>query len=207
MNDVSYKRIYQSQEYLSSLGDVRYRALFGGYSLAIDNTVFAMVAKGELYLRVCEESAPYQVKHAASLLTLFKRGRPILLNYYRVDESLWRDPQTLVHLSSFSLQAARQEKVQRQHEKRLKDLPNITCHLEVMLMEAGISTQEELRALGAQQAWLRIRKKKKYLSVKLLYALEGAIAGAHEATLPVQRRQELTDWHNSLPAVFGNPSD
>lgn len=200
MSNISYKRIYQSQEYLSPLGPVHYRALFGGYSLAIDDTVFAMVAQGDLYLRVCEQSAPYRVNHPTPLLTLHKRGRPVLLNYYRVDETLWSDRQTLLHLSSFSLQAARLEKARRGGVKRLKDLPNITFHLEILLMEAGIGTQEELRALGAELAWLKIREKKTSLSVRLLYALEGAIAGMHEARLSPQRRQQLTEWHNCLPA-------
>lgn len=199
MSNISYKRIYQSQEYLSPLGKVHYRALFGGYSLAIDNTVFAMVADGDLYLRVCEQSAPYRVNHPTSLLTLQKRGRPILLNYYRVDDALWSDRQTLLHLSSFSLQDAQQEKARRGGVKRLKDLPNITFHLEMLLMEVGIRTEEDLRTLGAELAWLKIREKKRYLSVKLLYALEGAIAGMHEARIAVQRRQQLTDWFNKLP--------
>ncbi|WES70070.1 TfoX/Sxy family DNA transformation protein [Superficieibacter sp. HKU1] len=201
MRNISYKRIYQSQEYLSPLGTVRYRALFGGYSLSIDNTVFAMVAEGDLYLRVCEQSAPYRVNHPTSLLTLQKRGRPVLLNYYRVDDALWGDRKTLLHLSSFSLQAAQQEKVRRGGVKRLKDLPNITFHLEMLLMEVGIRTEEELRTLGAELAWLKIREKKRYLSVRLLYALEGAIAGMHEARLGVQRRQQLTDWFNKLPEL------
>ncbi|VDZ83906.1 Regulator of competence-specific genes [Kluyvera intermedia] len=46
MKVISYKRIYQSQEYFAVLGKVRSRALFGGYSLAVDDTVFAMVAEG-----------------------------------------------------------------------------------------------------------------------------------------------------------------
>ncbi|POP45848.1 competence protein [Superficieibacter electus] len=200
MSNISHKRIYQSQEYLSPLGSIRYRALFGGYSLAIDNTVFAMVADGDLYLRVCEESAPYRVNHPTSLLTLQKRGRPILLNYYRVDEALWSDRQTLLHLSSFSLQAARQEKARRGGVKRLKDLPNITFHLEMLLIEVGIRSEEELRAVGAEVAWLKIREKNKYLSVRLLYALEGAITGMHEAMLPMQRRQQLTTWFEKIPA-------
>ncbi len=58
MKIISYKRIYQSQEYFSVLGKVKSRALFGGYSLAVDNTVFAMVAEGELYLRACEKTPP-----------------------------------------------------------------------------------------------------------------------------------------------------
>lgn len=86
MKKISYERIYKSQEYLSPLGEIHHRALFGGYTLAVDDAVFAMVSDGELYLRACEESAKYCVKNASSFLTLMKRGRPVLLNYYRVDD-------------------------------------------------------------------------------------------------------------------------
>lgn len=34
MKKISYERIYQSQEYLSPLGEIHHRALFGGYTLA-----------------------------------------------------------------------------------------------------------------------------------------------------------------------------
>ncbi len=63
MKSLSYKRIYKSQEYLATLGTIEYRSLFGSYSLTVDDTVFAMVSDGELYLRACEQSAQYCVKH------------------------------------------------------------------------------------------------------------------------------------------------
>jgi hypothetical protein len=55
------------------------RAHFGGYSLSIDNTVFAMISEGELYLRACEESAQYRVTTRSPLLTIQKRGRAVSL--------------------------------------------------------------------------------------------------------------------------------
>lgn len=134
----SYDKIYKSQEYLASLGTVHYRSLFGSYSLTIEDTVFAMVAEGELYLRACEQSVAYCVKHSPVWLTFMKRGRPVMLNYYRVDESLWRDQQQLVLLSQYSLDAAIKEKRTRFSQRRLKNLPNVTFHLENLLHEAGI---------------------------------------------------------------------
>lgn len=66
MRALSYDRIYKSQEYLASLGTIQYRSLFGSYSLTVEDTVFAMVANGELYLRACEQSVSYCVKHPLS---------------------------------------------------------------------------------------------------------------------------------------------
>jgi len=201
MNKISYERIYKSQEYLSPLGEIHHRALFGGYTLAVDDAVFAMVSDGELYLRACEESATYCVKHPSSFLTLVKRGRPVLLNYYRVDEGLWQDRQKLLQLSTYALDAARKERSLRYQRNRLKDLPNLTFQIEVLLYEAGITNEETLRELGAKTSWLKIRSKNRALSIKVLFALEGAIEGMHEAALPANIRRELTEWFNTLPEV------
>jgi DNA transformation protein len=207
MKKISYERIYQSQEYLSPLGEIHHRALFGGYTLAVGEAVFAMVSDGELYLRACEQSAQYCVRNASSFLTLVKRGRPVLLNYYRVDEGLWQNHEKLLQLSSFALEAARKERYQRHQRHRLKDLPNLTFQIEVLLLDVGITNETTLRVLGAEECWLKVRTKNRHLSIKLLFALEGAIEGLHEAALPAVRRRELTEWFNALPALPENHSD
>ncbi|SQI89275.1 competence-specific genes regulator [Klebsiella oxytoca] len=86
-------RIHQFRACLSPLGKISCRPLFGGYSLAIDNTVFAMMAEGEIYLRVCEQSAQYRVAHKNPLLKMQKNGRLVALKYYHIDEGLWRGQQ------------------------------------------------------------------------------------------------------------------
>lgn len=204
MKNISYQRICQSREYLEPLGRIRIRAHFGGYSLSIDNIVFAMVAEGELYLRACEESAQYHTARRSPLLTFLKRGRSVLLNYYFVDESLWGDRPTLIQLTSQSLAAARLEKIKRNTRHRLKDLPNLTFQLETLLCEAGIKDEHMLRMLGAKACWLRLKAVNKHTGIKVLLALEGAITGKHEATLPALRRQELITWYNELNKEKGS---
>lgn len=198
MKKLSYDKIYKSQECLTSLGTIRYRSLFGSYSLTVEDTVFAMVASGELYLRACEQSVQYCVKHSPVWLTFMKRGRPVILNYYKVDDALWRNQQQLVSLSKFSLDAAVKEKQSRFLQHRLRELPNMTFHLETLLNEAGVNDESTLRMLGAQMCWLKLRQINPALTVKILYALEGAIGGVHEAALPAIRRQELVEWVRSL---------
>ncbi|NCB60827.1 MAG: TfoX/Sxy family DNA transformation protein [Gammaproteobacteria bacterium] len=193
MKKISYKRIYQSQKYFSLLGKIKSRALFGGYSLAVNNAVFAMVSEGELYLRMCEESAPYQAKHSPPLLTLRKRGCSQQLKYFHVDNMLWSDQPTLLQLGQFSLADAQREKNQ-QGPLRIKDLPNLSFHMELLLSEAGIKDVRMLQQIGAEKAWLALRRIRKQLSINVLYSLEGAIAGVHAAALPAQRRQELLEW-------------
>ena len=45
-------RFPQFQACVSPLGQLHSRPLFGGYSLAIDDTVFAMVAEGDIYRKL-----------------------------------------------------------------------------------------------------------------------------------------------------------
>ena len=187
-------RIHQFRACLSPLGKISCRPLFGGYSLAIDNTVFAMMAEGEIYLRVCEQSAQYRVAHKNPLLKMQKNGRLVALKYYHIDEGLWRDSKMLFHLSALSLQTARNEKHRQRHSGRLKNLPNISFHMELQLINSGIKDELTLRKIGAKEAWLRLRKMNKALTVNVLYSLEGAIAGVHAAKLPTQQRQELEEW-------------
>lgn len=110
MKSLSYKRIYKSQEYLATLGTIEYRSLFGSYSLTVDDTVFAMVSDGELYLRACEQSAQYSVKHPPVWLTYKKCGRSVTLNYYRVDESLAKSTEAGASVEIFSRCSAEREK-------------------------------------------------------------------------------------------------
>ncbi|VEB99049.1 Regulator of competence-specific genes [Cedecea lapagei] len=195
MKDVTFRRIHKSQKYLSSLGKIGCRPLFGGYSLTVDGIVFAMVAEGELYLRACEQCADYFAQKSAQPLRYNKRGLPVALNYYRVDEELWQDPDKLIQLSSLALRSARREKNQSMgRSRRLKDLPNLSLNIEVMLRDVGIGDPQTLQLFGARRSWLKLRNTRRSVGIKVLLALEGAIHGVHEAVLPADVRNELTEW-------------
>lgn len=187
-------RLPQFQACVSPLGQLHSRPLFGGYSLAIEDTVFAMVAEGNIYLKACEQSAAYRVEHHNPLLMLRRHGRIVPLKYYQIDDALWRDEKQLFRLSLMSWQSAQREKCRRRSSGRLKDLPNISFHMELQLIHSGIPDVLALRQVGARQAWLKLRENNASLSHNVLLALEGAIVGVHAAALPTPRRQELLEW-------------
>jgi DNA transformation protein and related proteins len=75
---------------------------------------------------------------------------------------------------------------------RLVDLPNLGPQSAVLLREAGIETETELRALGAAAAYARVR----FLcpnraSLNLLWALHGAIEGVDWRTLNAETKARL----------------
>ncbi|EKP4478215.1 TfoX/Sxy family DNA transformation protein [Cronobacter dublinensis] len=198
MDNASTDTLVRVQNTLSSLGDVTHRSLFGGYSLAIDDAVFGMLAEGRLYLRASEQSRAYQQAHNPPMLVCTRRGRRINLNYYLADDALWESPALLREHARTALACAQTEKTERARGRRVKDLPNLNVQLEVSLWEAGIRDVETLCAFGAKECWLKLRKARKNLSLHVLYALQGAITGTHEAALPTQIREELLEWFMQL---------
>lgn len=194
--DRSKRKIVEAKQRLAQLGEVQSRTQFGGYCLAVEKTVFAVVAQGELYLRACEEVQPYIVERKMTPLSLSKRGVPVELNYYRVDGALWSDGEQLLALSLLCLQGAKQQQKDRQNNRRLKDLPNMGIRMEMLLRQVGISTIEMLVQQGAKRSWLLLRTCNKNLGLTVLFALQGAIVGRHYAALPPEMKEELRHWFN-----------
>lgn len=70
-------------------------------------------------------------------------------------------------------------------------LRNIGPKSAAWLRQTGIHSQEDLEAVGALAAFIRVKRAGFKPSLNLLYALEGAILGCHWQDIPEERRQEL----------------
>lgn len=70
-------------------------------------------------------------------------------------------------------------------------LRNIGPKSAAWLRQTGVRTQEDLEAVGALAAYVRVKRAGFKPSLNLLYALEGAIQGCHWQGIPEQRRSEL----------------
>lgn len=79
----------------------------------------------------------------------------------------------------------------------LSKLPNIGKEVERQLNEAGITTFEELKTLGAEKAWLKIQENDPSACIHRLLALEGAINGVKKTLLPDNRKAELKEFYNT----------
>lgn len=83
--------------------------------------------------------------------------------------------------------------------EKLTDLPNIGPKLAENLNRIGVTTPEELRALGAEGAFLRIRAQVDPTAcLHQLEALAGAVEGVKKSLLPPERKAELKTWHRGL---------
>ncbi|WP_191599996.1 TfoX/Sxy family protein [Marinomonas algicola] len=89
---------------------------------------------------------------------------------------------------------------------RLRDLQGLGPKSEALLIEVGITTVEELRALGAVRAFIRLKKESRVNpSLNFLYALVGALEG--ESWLKIAKSEktrllmELDDY-KELEAIL-----
>lgn len=78
-------------------------------------------------------------------------------------------------------------------------LPNIGKVLEHNLIQAGITTPEELYSAGAKEAFMRIRvSADPDACLHMLYGLQGAVEGIRDTLLSTETKQDLKSFFNNL---------
>lgn len=83
--------------------------------------------------------------------------------------------------------------------ERLTDLPNIGPKLAENLEKIGVTAPEQFRAMGAEEAFVRIRAKVDPTAcLHQLEALAGAEEGIKKSLLSPERKAELKTWFRGL---------
>lgn len=84
-------------------------------------------------------------------------------------------------------------------------LRNIGPKSAAWLRQVGLRTEDELRAIGALEAFMRVKRAGFKPSLNLLYALEGALLDCHWQDVPSQRRSELLIAADAAIALLPPP--
>lgn len=79
----------------------------------------------------------------------------------------------------------------------LAELPNIGPVVEKQLIDAGIASPEALKAVGTEEAWLRIQCMDPSACIHRLLGIEGAICGVRKAELPKARKEALQAFYRA----------
>lgn len=77
----------------------------------------------------------------------------------------------------------------------LSELPNVGEVVEEQLNQVGIMTYEQLKEIGSEKAWLKIKAIDESACIHRLYALEGAIQGIRKTELAEDKKKELKEFY------------
>lgn len=93
-------------ERLASLGDVRARAMFGGYGLSLDGLSFALVADDVLYFKADDANRPAFEAEGLAPFAPFPDRPNQTMSYYPPPETAFDDDAELLHWARLGLEAA-----------------------------------------------------------------------------------------------------
>ncbi|MFO7369842.1 MAG: TfoX/Sxy family protein [Bacteroidales bacterium] len=83
-------------------------------------------------------------------------------------------------------------------DEDLSDCVNIGKDTEAKLKQAGIDSVSKLKAVGTEQAFLRLQAMDPGACIQLLYGLDGAVSGIKATELSPQRKEELKAFHRMV---------
>ncbi|MDY2735168.1 TfoX/Sxy family protein [Intestinibacter sp.] len=78
---------------------------------------------------------------------------------------------------------------------KLSKLPNIGKVVEDQLNQVGIITEDDLKSIGAKQAWLKIQEIDESACINRLLALESAIQGVKKTELSDDVKSDLKEFY------------
>ena len=84
-------------------------------------------------------------------------------------------------------------------------LRNIGPKSAAWLRQVGLRSREDLEAVGAVEAFMRVKRAGFKPSLNLLYALEGALLDCHWQDVPESRRSELILAADAATALLPPP--
>ena len=97
---------------LAPLGEVRPRAMFGGYGIYVDDLFCAIVAADTLYFKVDDGNRPDFDALGATPFKPFE-GKQMVMSYYEVPARVMDDRRTIVEWALKAMEAARRGRAKK----------------------------------------------------------------------------------------------
>jgi DNA transformation protein len=101
-------------EVFAAFGPVTVRRLFGGAGIYAEETMFALVHDGQIYLKVDQHNAPaFERENLAPFTYTTRHGQREAMSYRRMPDRLYDDPEELAVWAREALAAARRPRVRK----------------------------------------------------------------------------------------------
>jgi len=92
---------------LMPLGPVRARAMFGGWGIYLDDTMFGLIPDGDLFLKVDGDSEGRFAAAGAAPFVYSRIGDSITMSYRKASDGSMSDPGALLPWAELALAAAK----------------------------------------------------------------------------------------------------
>ena len=93
---------------LAGVGQVRARAMFGGYGLSLDGISIGLIADDRLYLRIDDSTrAEFESAGSSPFIYQSKNGPMTMKNYWALPEDSVDDPERAAKWGKLAVEAAR----------------------------------------------------------------------------------------------------
>jgi DNA transformation protein len=93
-------------ELLTPLGNIRARALFGGYGIYRDDTFFAIIVQDKLYFKTDHVTRSEFTALGLSPFTYVARGKSVTMQYHEVPPEVFEEPETMRYWAQQAVGAA-----------------------------------------------------------------------------------------------------
>lgn len=91
---------------LASYCPVEAKAMFGGFGVYCDGLMFAIIVKGDLYVKVDDESRNEFEERGLQKFSYLRQGKPQSMSYYSVPEEVFDDSDALHYWAGMGYEAA-----------------------------------------------------------------------------------------------------
>ncbi len=193
-------------ELMAGFAPVQARRMFGGFGIFWQGLMFAIILNDKLYIKVDDESEPRFAQRGLPRFQYETRGGTASLRYCEAPPETYDEPAHMVTWARLGFECAvRQQGKQAGKagkagksarprsrarevgqvpvhaaegaEPGLSSLRNLGPQSQAMLAQAGITSEADLKRLGAVMAYARTKAVCPKASLNLLWALEGALSG------------------------------
>jgi DNA transformation protein len=105
---------------LNQVAAVTARAMFGGYGLYLEGTMFALIASDTLYFKVDDDNRDDYLAVGMAPFTYDGKHKPIQMSYYHLPDAVWGEPAELAVWVEKAHRAACRSKAKKKPRSRKK---------------------------------------------------------------------------------------
>ncbi|PVX39183.1 regulator of competence-specific genes [Pasteurella langaaensis DSM 22999] len=168
------------------------KPLFIGSGIFYDGFMFAIYINNAFHLKATGKLAEKLIENGAiPWVYAIRKERDTEPTYYRLPDIIYNDP---IFLQKFVLLSINQMKAQKLLDElkqlsSIRKLPNLSVKHERALEKIGIPTVQKLKAIGAIQAFILLKKSGRDINISWFWAMLAALENKHVHVLTKEERE------------------